>query len=103
MPEGQVDVGTDIVLLAEETPEEAIKNDKGRGSLRFQTPVANTGNCYVKHNKQVAINGPNMGIEMIPGTLISMNKVDDKDIDNSWYGISDTAGQVIIVSPVEHS
>ncbi len=103
MPEGEVAVGLVIVKLVEETPEESIKVNKGRGSLRFQTPVANTGNVYIQHSKQVAIAGVNMGIEMIPGTMVSMNKHDDFDIDFSWYAIADLAGQIVIVNLVDRS
>lgn len=90
MPEGDNEVGTDPVLLAQST--------RGRLNLRFQADPANTQNVAIKHSKQVAASGPNAGLIMTPGTIISLNLEEDSDIDDAWYGVAVSGTQNIVVN-----
>lgn len=91
MPEGRIAVSTTPVLLAQST--------RGRLNLRFQAdPAANTQNVAIKHTRQVAVDGPNCGLIMTPGTIISLNHTEDNDINDAWYGVAVSGTQYIIVN-----
>lgn len=92
MPEGRIAVGTTPTRLIEPTA-------KGtRLNLRFIADPANTQNVAVQHSRQVAMTGQNAGIPLTPGTIISLNYLEDHDIHDGWWGIAASGTQYIIVN-----
>lgn len=89
MPDGNVSVGTTATQLCESAP--------GRKNIRFQAPTANTASVYIDNNKQVRTSGVNRGLELPPGAIMTMNYLEDHDIQLSWYAIVASGTQNIIV------
>lgn len=90
LPEGRLAVTT--------TPTQLVQPTHGRLNVRFLADPANTKNIAIKHSKQVAVTGPNCGLLMTPGTLISLNNDDDKDIDDGWWAVAVSGTQHVIVN-----
>jgi len=90
MPEGRITLTTTPVLLAETT--------KGRKNLRFLADPANTANIAIHHKKEVTTTGLDAGIILTPGSFADLNEKEDKDINDSWWGVAASGTQYCIVN-----